>query len=172
MLLNLSPVYPGNPSTSLHLDSRSFLGRSLEDLTRILMPIIDDAVRRNIDKIANKISEKVNFKLSNSPLDKSFKDFNSNLVNVESKFSTDCEEHPDEGEECTLRSDYEKSKRLVVDPKAKRCKEGTDELKSVLSKTLQEWKIDTSDKSNFSFGLWHSGQCGTTLQDYNLGKFR
>ena len=54
-------------------------------------------------------SEKVNFKLSSSPLDKSFKDFNSNLVNVESKFSTDCEEHPDEGDECTLRSDHENS---------------------------------------------------------------
>ena len=140
----------------------------MEELTRLLMPIIEDAVKRNIDKIASKISEKLKYKLNENTSSGKYTDFNSNDVDVENKFCSDSDMHTDEGgdsvgDESRLGS--------VFDPKAKRCKSGTDNLKEELSKTLGDWKIDTSDKTNFSFGLWQSPECGTNLQDYYLGEF-
>ena len=133
------------------------------------MPIIDDAVRRNIDKIASKISEKLNYKLNENNSSRKHTDFNSNEVDIENKFGADkTDMHTDEGRD-SLADEIKFAS--MFDPKAKRCKSGSESLKQELSKTLGAWKIDTSDKTNFSLGLWQSPECGTNLQDYYLGKF-
>ena len=141
----------------------------MEELTRILMPIIEESVKRNIDKIASKISEKLmeekTYKLTANTKGKNCIDFNSNEIDVETKFSADT--HIGDGSD-SLEGHSRAATRH--DPKAKRCKSGTANLKEELSKTLGDWNIDTSDKTNFSFGLWQSRECGTTLQDYYLGE--
>ena len=76
--------------------------------------------------------------------------------------------HTDESEN-SLADDSKTAS--TYDPRARRCKNGTDSLREELSKTLGAWKIDTSDKTNFSLGLWQSPECGRNLQDYYLGKF-
>ena len=91
------------------------------------MPIIDEAVRRTIDKIASKISEKLNSKLNENTSSRNCTDFNSNEVDVENKFSSDSDMHTDERRDSLDESSGSVSS--TYNPKAKRCGGGTNNIK-------------------------------------------
>ena len=120
--------------------------RSTEELTRLLTPIIEDCVKRNMEALLSRLRTNL------------MQDFNSNQLeqqNINDNTTTS---------NCNTRPDHS-----LVQPESRdqrRPIRGREELSEVLGKTVSSLGLDQTDKER----VWQQLGCGISLQDFYIGK--
>lgn len=120
--------------------------RSTEELTRLLTPIIEDCVKRNMEALLSRLRPNL------------MQDFNSNQLeqqNINDNTTTS---------NCNTRPDHS-----LVQPESRdqrRPIRGREELSEELGKTVSSLGLDQTDKER----VWQQLGCGISLQDFYIGK--
>ena len=137
--------------------------RNLEELTKLLTPIIEDTVKRHIETIAQRISEKFQYCTSTSTTENrelegkaSLKsNFNSNqLDNVDNEVM---------GVHTNVPSPVNQ----------KRTRPTEAGLEEELRQILQSWDVETETETTDQQSIFRKlGSGPTTLQDYHIGEWK
>ena len=125
----------------------------MEELTKLLTPIIENSVKHHIENIANRISE--NFKSAAA----AETDFNSNRVDNECG---------GQNTRCGTLAEYLK---VHLNEPATRVQEGSNEIHEGLGDILKTLgvNVENSDANGHSNAFLQLGCKPTTLQDYYIG---
>ena len=120
--------------------------RSTEELTRLLTPIIEDCVKRNMEALLSRLRPNL------------MQDFNSNQLDQQnindSTTTSNCSTRPD----LSLVQPESRDQRRPI--------RGRGELSEELGKTVSSLGLDQTDKER----VWQQLGCGISLQDFYIGK--
>ena len=126
----------------------------MEELAKLLTPIIESSVKRHIENITSRISRE--------NLSKRRSDFNSNQ-----------EDNEGMGLHTKCRPDYSKAVNSKNSSETRnRVKQGTRQLEHSFKDILASWGIDPNNSSSeeHNDAFTKMGCQPTTLQDYYIGK--
>ena len=118
--------------------------RSTEELTRLLTPIIEDCVKRNMEALLCRLRPNL------------LQDFNSNQV--------------DQQNINDISSNYNRPELSLVQPESRDRRgpiRGGEELSEELGKTVSSLGLDQTDKDR----VWQQLGSGISLQDFYIGKY-
>lgn len=113
----------------------------LEELTRLLQPIVEEAVRRNMDRLAGRVSDRL-------LADQVRRNTSWFYLNFQILFQTP-----------PARS---------ARPPGPRTRAGSAAVRAALGRALADWGRDTEQQGGAVLGL--PRESGTSLQDFYLGK--
>ena len=149
----------------------------MEELTRVLVPLIEESVKRHMESLALRISHnfergeaacRLPLKLDPNQTDNDPRRLHTDAAQTLSQHQSQESLHPDPGPSQTLSQ----HQREESGPSA-RVGAGRGDLEEECRQTLSSWGLDTRKDKNYNHeeNLLSLGFKKTTLQDYFIGEF-